>query len=113
VVEHLGRGQRPEHGVVDDHIAESQPERQPVLVEGDHSDHHEEMEVGLDHPTGEVDDHGRGRDQAEHGRRRPGPPAERRGGGGQGEHHHQGRLGGGVGQAVAPDDGEDGDPGRV
>jgi hypothetical protein len=78
--------------VVDDHVGEGQPERQPVLVQGDDADHHEEVEVGLDHPAGQVDEHGRGGDQAEHGRRRPGPPGERVVGGRHGEHGHQHRL---------------------
>jgi hypothetical protein len=94
VVEHVGRGQQSEHGVsehavVDDHVAEGQPERPPVLVEGDDPDHDEEVEVGLDDPAGQVDDHGRGGDQPEHGRRRPGPPADGRVGRRQGEHRHQ------------------------
>jgi hypothetical protein len=103
----------PEHGVVDDDVAEGQPERQPVLVEGDNPDHHEEVEVGLDHPAGQVDDDGRGGDQSEHGRRRPGPPADGWEGGGQREHRHQRRLLKGVGHAHAPGDGEGGDAGHV
>src|SRR3712207_8688113 len=37
-----------EQPVLDDHEGDPEPERQPVLVEGDDADHHEEGEVRLD-----------------------------------------------------------------
>ncbi len=49
-------GQHGEHHVPD--------ERHPVLVEGDEADEDEEVEVGLDHPAREVDEHGRAVDEA-------------------------------------------------
>ena len=39
----------------------------PVLVQGEHADHHEEVEVRLDLPAPEVDQHGRAGDQAKRG----------------------------------------------
>jgi hypothetical protein len=40
-------------------------EHHPVLVQGQDDDHDEEVEVGLDQPVREVDERGRGQEQAE------------------------------------------------
>ena len=65
----------PEHAVVQDDEADREPERQPVLVQREDADHHEEVEVHLDDAAPEVDEHRRGRDEA--GARGDHPPAQR------------------------------------
>jgi hypothetical protein len=113
MVEHVGRAQRAEHAMVDHHVGQGEPERQPVLVEGDDADHHEEVEVHLDHAAGQVHQDRRGAHQAQHGRRRAGPPAELRPPGQQCERRHQRRLRHAVGQALAANGSERGQAGHV
>jgi hypothetical protein len=50
--------QGSEDAVVDRHKQDGEQERNPVLVERDHSQHHEEVEVGLGDSSRELDDHG-------------------------------------------------------
>jgi hypothetical protein len=45
--------------MVDDHERDRHQERRPVLVQGQHPDHHEEVEVRLGDPTPQIDEHGR------------------------------------------------------
>ena len=54
-----GRIKRPEYAVVQDNETDRAQERQPVLIQGEDADHHEEMEVHLDHATAETDQHRR------------------------------------------------------
>ena len=65
---------RPERPVLHHDVADRETERQPVLVEREHGDHHEEVEVRLDPAVPGVDQHGRRGQQAEHHRHRPRPP---------------------------------------
>ncbi len=61
MVVHRRRLEHADRGVVDDGDPQCDAERHPVVVEGDHADHHEEVEVGLDVAAGQVDtDGGRG-----------------------------------------------------
>ncbi len=46
--------QRAHYPVVKEHVTDRQPEGPPTLVESDDGDHHEEVEVRLDRPTGQV-----------------------------------------------------------
>ena len=52
-------------------------ERDPVLVERDDAEHHEEVEVRLGDPAREVDDRGRGEHQADRRADRAQPPPDR------------------------------------
>ncbi len=70
------RGDHAHHAVVDDDVGDRQQEGGPVLVEGDHEQHHEEVEMGLDQPAGQVDEHGRGGEQPERRQRGAHAPAE-------------------------------------
>jgi hypothetical protein len=50
------RPHRAHHAVLEQHEADAETERQPVLVERDDRDHHEEEEVRLDGTVRLVDD---------------------------------------------------------
>ena len=65
-VDRRGRDQAAEP-VVDDDVADRHQERDPVLVERQDADHHEEVEVRLDVAVREVHEHRRGGDEAERG----------------------------------------------
>lgn len=59
----LPRHESPRQSVVCDDEADGQQERHPVLVQGQYPDHHEEVEVHLDDPAGEMHEYGRRNDQ--------------------------------------------------
>jgi hypothetical protein len=71
---------------MDGDVADREQKREPVLVEREQGDHEEEVEVRLDLPVPEVDEDGRGGDQADgsrhgaHPARQPRPRRDRRGG---------------------------------
>ena len=107
VVEH-GRGREDaQHAVVQYHVAEGQQEGHPVVVQPDHREHHEEVEVRLDVPAGEVHQHRRGRDQAQAGH--GAPPASPQAGmrGDQGRGRDDPALGGAMREAVPRHDAEE------
>ena len=69
------RLQDADHAVVQDDVADREEERDPVLVQREQPDHHEEVEVRLDDAAPEVDEQRRARDEA--GARGDHPPAQR------------------------------------
>jgi hypothetical protein len=69
------RGERSRDSVVRDDVRERQEEGEPVLVEGDDGDHHEEVEMRLDHAAGSVNQQHRGRQQTDRDQRGTRPPA--------------------------------------
>ena len=54
VAEHPAGIEHPADAVVNDRVENRDQERRPILIQGQHPDHHEEVEVGLDRarPTG-------------------------------------------------------------
>ena len=66
------RGRDP---LLDQHVRDGRAERHPVLVERQRRDHHEEVEVGLGQPVGDVDEQRRAREQADRDDQRLHPPA--------------------------------------
>jgi hypothetical protein len=106
VVDVVGR-QDTDDPVMEEDEADGGEEGPPVLVEGDHTDHDEEVEVGLDHPARQVHEHRRRGHEAEgsaDGAR--GAPA----GAAVGAHRQAGDgkdLDQTMAPAVAPGDGED------
>ena len=62
------RRDRAQDAVLEHHVADRDPEREPVLVEREHGDHHEEVEVGLDLAVPGVHEHRR---RGRAGRTRP------------------------------------------
>jgi len=67
--------QRAHHAVVDDDVRDGDEEGDPVLVEREHDDRHEEQEVRLDRAVPDVDEQRARRDEAERDERRGGAPA--------------------------------------
>ena len=67
VVVDVLRRQHADDAVVHHDEADGDEEGPPVLVEHDHAHHHEEVEMGLDHAAGEVDQDRRGGHQADGG----------------------------------------------
>ena len=65
VVEHRVGRDEGDTDVVHHDEADGDDERFHVLVQRDQRDHHEEAEVRLGHPAGEVDEHGAGEQQAD------------------------------------------------
>jgi hypothetical protein len=66
---------QPEDAVLRRHVGDGDPERDPVLVEGDDADTDEVEEVRLDEPAGEVGEDGT--DGHERPRAEGGPSAAR------------------------------------
>ena len=81
------------------HVGQRDQERDPVLVQRQHHDHHEEVEVGLGHAAGQVHHHRRRGHQRDRGggRRQPGPVLAA----GDPGHQHQQRDARALEQAVA------------
>ena len=93
--------------MLQDDVADGDEERVPVLVQRDHADHDEVVEVHLDHPAGEVHEHRRRREQAEgreDGRLATLGPHDPRG---DGEGAHGAGLDEPVKRVLAADDGEE------
>jgi hypothetical protein len=67
----------PDDAVLEGHVGHGEQVRNPVLVEHQQADDHEEVEVGLDAPTRQVHHERGARDQGGGGEARPDPPAER------------------------------------
>jgi hypothetical protein len=82
VVEDRVRRERAAGAVVQDDKSGREQERHPVLVQREQHDDHEEVEVRLDRPVGEVHDDRRRGEQPERDERRAGAArADERGGG--------------------------------
>ena len=71
VVIDRGAVQDAHHAVVQQDEGDRDEEREPRLVQRDHRDDHEEVEVHLDQPATHVDEHPGRRDERERGERRP------------------------------------------
>ena len=66
VAVHRTRRKRAQNAVFEDDVADRDAEREPVLVERQHGDHHEEMEVRLDLAVPGMHQHGRRGEEPEH-----------------------------------------------
>jgi hypothetical protein len=75
VVDRRG-GEHAEDRVMGEDEGEREQVGEPLLVEGEHADDEEEVEVRLDRPVHEVHDHGRGAEQPDAGGRRPADPRQ-------------------------------------
>ena len=109
VVEDRRRVEDPQHRVVQHHEGDRDQERQPALVEGDHPDHHEEVEVHLDVAAGEVHQDTRRDHQAKTGRDRSNGPARQRPRGKRGGEGHGRGLDEAVAETVAHEHAEQDD----
>ena len=107
VVVHVLREEHAHDAVMQHHERDGQQERTPVLVEDDHPYHHEEVEVGLDHTSRQMDEDGRGRHQPQGREDRALPPPQPAPLGRHTRDGHDAGLDQGVGEAVAPHQRED------
>jgi hypothetical protein len=104
---------RPHDAVVDQDVGDRQAPRDPVLVERQQRDDHEEVEVRLGDPAPEVREDRRAGDQAQRADRRAGARVQPPGGAGDRADQDRQRVEQDVGQRVAAGDGEDRQPDDV
>ena len=113
VVEDRVGVQRAADPVVDHHICDRQQERDPVLVERQDHDHHEEVEVSLDVAPREVDEQRRRGEESERDESGPRLAGQVRQAGQQGRSGNQGTLEDAVTDPVSLGQGKDRQGDRV
>ena len=113
MVVHAAGIEHADRAVVQDDEGDRAQERGPLLIQGDQRDHHEEMEVKLDHAAGDMDEDGRCGHEAHAYQSGPGLPPEARRAGRHREQQNDRALEGGVEEPEAVHHGERGDPDRV
>ena len=103
------RVERSRDAVMQQHVGDRREERDPVLIERDHDDHHEEVEVHLDDAAREMHEHGGCGQDADRRRERARAPRKRRVAGDERRGRQDQRLEQRVRQGEPADHGEDRD----